>query len=244
MEAMRRKVAHGCRHGRSARGAALLLAVLVVPALAQAPAPLPDGDAARLVGAPWEFSNADRDRVCDVVFRSERAGPGFKVEFDSACGDLFPIVKDIAAWRFADNDLLRLIDRNGKTLIEFGEVETGVFEAPTPGVGLLFLQAPGADGPPPRTADDVAGDWVMMRGGQPVCTLTLDGNPAGERYPLRLRPGCDPAIAQQGFATWTLVQGELLLAPARGAPWRFEEVDAANFKRVPEGGDPIALQRP
>ena len=241
---MRRKGAHGCRHGRSVCGAALLVGALVAAASAQNPESLSGSDAARLVGAPWEFSNADRDRVCDVVFKSERAGPGFKVEFDSACGDLFPIVKDIAAWRFADNDLLRLIDRNGKTLIEFGEVETGVFEAPTPGVGLLFLQAPGTAGPPPRSADDMFGDWVVTRAGVPVCTLTLDSNAADGRYPVRLRPGCDPAIAQQGFTSWTMEQGELLLAPARGAPWRFEEVDAANFKRVPEGANPIALQRP
>jgi hypothetical protein len=38
-------------------------------------------------------------------------------------------------------------------------------------------------------------------------------------------------------------QGELLLTPSRGAPWRFEEVDAANFRRIPAGGE-IMLSRP
>jgi hypothetical protein len=220
-----------------------------VPAQAPTPAPAPgapassDVDAGRLVGAPWEFSNADRDKICEVNFKTDRAAQGFKLEFDANCGNLFPLVKDIVAWKFAENDLLRLLDRSGKTLIEFGEVETGVFEAPTPGVGLLFLQAPGSATPPPRPADDMFGEWTVTRAGKPVCAITLDSNGANGKYPVKLRPGCDPAIVQQNFSSWTMDQGELLMTPARGAPWRFEEVDAANFKRVPEGANPIAITR-
>lgn len=223
---------------------AALCVVLFVPSGHAQPAdPSSDSDAARLVGAPWEFTNADRQKVCEVNFKTDRVARGFKVEFDAACGELFPIVKDIAAWRFADNDLLRLVDRNGKTLIEFGEVETGVFEAPTPGVGLLFLQAPGSADPPVRPAEDMFGEWTMTRGDQPVCTLTLDSSGSGGKYPVRLRPNCDPEIVQQGFTAWTMEEGELLMMPSRGTAWRFEEVDAANFRRVPEGANPIALTR-
>jgi hypothetical protein len=224
--------------------AAVIFVLAFAPGTTFAQAPVGD-DAGRLVGAPWEFSNADRDKVCEVNFKTDRVAQGFKLEFDANCAVLFPLVKDIVAWKFAENDLLRLVDRSGKTLIEFGEVETGVFEAPTPGVGLLFLQAPGSSSPPPppRPADDMFGEWTMTRGGQNVCGLTLDSNGANGRYPVRLRPGCDPTIVQQGFTTWTMEQGELLITPARGAPWRFEEVDAANFKRVPEGANPIAITR-
>lgn len=228
--------------GRTIVFAAVLAACVSPAASAQNAPQVSDVDAARLVGAPWEFSNADRDKVCGVVFRTDRVPNGFKVDFEKACEDLFPIVRDIEAWRFAESDLLRLLDRNGKTLIEFGEVETGVFEAPTPGVGLLFLQAPGSDGPPLRSADDMFGDWVMTRAGKPVCSLTLSSSGAGDGYLVMLRPDCDDAIVRQGFASWKIDQGELLMSPARGAPWQFEEVDAANFRRVPDTTD-ITLTR-
>ncbi|HEY1153619.1 MAG TPA: AprI/Inh family metalloprotease inhibitor [Pseudolabrys sp.] len=224
-------------------GVSAAAAMLSLIAGASAQAAPPDSDAARLVGAPWEMANADRDKVCDVTFRTDRAAQGSKVEFDPKCGNLFPLVKDIVGWKFAENDLLRLVDGSGKTLIEFGEVETGVFEAPTPGVGLLFLQAPGGAVTASRPADDMFGEWVFTRAGNPVCNVTLDGNASNGQYPVKLRPNCDPAIAQQGFTTWTMDQGELLLTPSRGAPWRFEEVDAANFRRIPAGGE-IMLSRP
>jgi hypothetical protein len=232
--------------------ASLLAVVTLARAQTTAPAPSPDTppaaatgdvDSGRLIGAPWEFTNADRDKVCQLNFKSDKTAQGFKLEFDPNCAALFPIVKDIVAWKFAQNDLLRLVDRSGKTLIEFGEVESGIFEAPTPGVGLLFLQVPGSSAPPPRPADDMFGEWTMTRAGKTVCSLTLDSNGSNGRYPVRLRPGCDPTIVQQNFLWWMMEQGELLMTPSRGAPWRFEEVDAANFKRVPEGANPIALTR-
>ncbi|MGN6461432.1 MAG: AprI/Inh family metalloprotease inhibitor [Pseudolabrys sp.] len=224
-------------------GVSAVVAMLSLASDAFAQAAPPDSDAARLVGAPWEMANADRDKVCDVTFKTDRATQGSKVEFDPNCGNLFPLVKDIVGWKFADNDLLRLVDANGKTLIEFGEVETGVFEAPTPGVGLLFLQAPGGAVSASRPADDMFGEWVFTRAGKPICNVTLDSNGSGGQYPVKLRPNCDPAIVQQGFTTWAMDQGELLMTPSRGAPWRFEEVDAANFRRIPAGGE-IMLSRP
>lgn len=224
-------------------GVSAAVAMLSLASGAFAQAAPSDSDAARLVGAPWEMANADRDKVCDVTFKTDRAAQGSKVEFDPNCGNLFPLVKDIVGWKFAENDLLRLVDANGKTLIEFGEVETGVFEAPTPGVGLLFLQAPGGAVSASRPADDMFGEWVFTRAGKPICNVTLDSNGSGGQYPVKLRPNCDPAIAQQGFTTWTMDQGELLLTPSRGAPWRFEEMDAANFRRIPAGNE-IMLSRP
>jgi hypothetical protein len=209
---------------------------------AQTPEPAPGSDAVRLAATPWELSSADRERVCMVNFRTARLAHGFAVEFDAACAALFPVVKDVAAWLFADNDLLRLVDATGKTLIEFGEVETGVFEAPTPGVGLLFLQAPGSANQASRPADDMFGDWTMTRAGAPICRLTLDSNGADGKYPVLLRPNCDASIVRQRFTTWSMQEGELLLMPSGGSPWRFEEVDAATFRRVPATTD-ITLTR-
>ncbi len=79
-------------------------------------------------------------------------------------------MNDVVAWTFPENDLLRLLDAQGKALVEFSEVEDGIYEAPTPGVGVLFLQNPAAAGPPPKPPEQVAGDWAIMRGsGAPLC---------------------------------------------------------------------------
>jgi hypothetical protein len=84
-------------------------------ALAQAPAPLGDS-AQRMIGS-WEFSNADRDRTCTATFKGDRAPGGLKIEFDANCVNLFPLVRDIAAWKFPDNDLLYLLDAKGKSVV-------------------------------------------------------------------------------------------------------------------------------
>jgi len=105
---------------------------------AQAPSQLSES-AKRVVGS-WEFSNADRDRTCMATLKGEPGPAGLKIEFDANCANLFSIVKEIAGWRFPENDLLYFVDARGRSLVEFSEVEDGIFEAPTPGVGVLFLQ--------------------------------------------------------------------------------------------------------
>ena len=145
-----------------AAGAAFAQTPPPVQAKARAPA---IGESAKKVIGSWEFSNADRDKKCTAIFSSERAAVGFKVEFDKNCVTLFPLVADIAGWNFPDNDLLRLLDAQGKPLAEFSEVEDGIYEAPTPGVGVLFLQnAAAAAGPAQKTPDEMAGNWMLMRG--------------------------------------------------------------------------------
>ena len=217
---------------------------LAAAALAQG-APPPLGDSARgLIGPSWEFSNADRDRICTATFAADRAGPGYKVEFDAKCAELFPLVRDIAAWTYADNDLLNLIDSKGKALIQFSEVETGIFEAPTPGLGVLFLQNAADAGPAPRTPEEIAGDWALLRGsGKPLCVLTLTTTPATEGFALAVKPGCDAAVGRLGFNRWEMDRSELLLGQARGNTWRFESVDANSWQRVPATNNPYTLVR-
>ena len=120
--------------------ATLLAAILVAaPALAQAPQPALGDSAKGLIGS-WEFSNADRDKICTATFADKKTPAGLAVTFSKDCDKLFPVVANVAGWVFPDNDLLRLVDTDGRTLIEFSEVEDGVYEAPTPGLGVLFLQ--------------------------------------------------------------------------------------------------------
>jgi hypothetical protein len=200
--------------------------------LAQTPATL--GDSAKAMVGAWEFSNADRDKVCTVTFKSDRTTVGFTVEFDKNCTNLFPLVADIAGWNFPENDLLRLLDAQGKSLLEFSEVEDGIYEAPTPGVGVLFLQNAATAAPPPKPPEQVAGDWAIVRGGKPLCQLILA---------MKIKPGCDPAIARLNFTQWKIDRDELMLAPARGNAWRFEEADANSWRRVPEAANPYSLVR-
>jgi hypothetical protein len=210
--------------------------------VAHAQAPALGESAQRMVGN-WEFSNADHDRICTATFKNEGSRIGFKVEFDANCVNLFPIVREIAAWKFPDNDLLYLLDAQGKSVAEFSEVEDGIFEAPTPGVGVLFPQNAATAVPPPKPPDQVAGNWAIVRRGAPACQLTLALTAAGDAFAVTVKPGCDPALARLNFAQWRIDRDELMLVPARANPWRFEEVDNTTWRRVPESADQITLVR-
>ncbi len=200
-------------------------------------------DAEKGMAGSWDLSNAERDKVCGAEFSTDRASGGFKVQFETKCADLFPPLKDVTAWKHPDNDLLRLVDGKGKSLVEFSEVESGIFEAPTPGIGVLFLQHPGDAGPPPRPPEEVAGDWAIMRGGKVLCTLTLTTTAAPDGMTLSAKPSCDAAIVRLGFSQWRIDRDELMLTPARGNPWRFESVDEKTWQRVPEVPNPYTLVR-
>jgi hypothetical protein len=213
-------------------------------AFAQVASPAPPiGESAKKVIGTWEFSNVDRDKICTAKFSGDRSAVGLKVEFDKNCGSLFPLVNDIAGWKFPDNGLLGLLDAQGKALVEFSEVEDGIYEAPTPGVGVLFLQNPAAAaGPPPKTPDELAGDWVLMRGSStPLCALTLAATPLHDGLTLMVKPGCAASIAQLGFTQWKLENGEMVLVAAHGSAWRFEEIDNVSWRRIPESANQITL---
>jgi hypothetical protein len=204
------------------------------------------GETAKGMLGVWEFSNADRDRKCTATFKPDRAGRGgYKVEFEADCVRLFPIVADIAGWTFLDNDLLKLLDGQGKTLAEFSEVESGLYEAPTPGVGVLFLQNPAVAAiVPVRAPEQVAGDWTLMRGADKVlCTFTLLTAPVRDGFALAVQPNCDPAIERLVLTLWKMDGDELVLAPARGNVWRFEETDTNTWRRLPAAAEPVTLVR-
>ena len=223
---------------------AIGLAAICLAGAAQAQTPTTLGDSAKAVIGAWEFSNADRDKICTATFKSDPTRVGYKVEFDANCGNLFALVGDVAGWNFPENDLLRLLDAQGKALVEFSEVEDGIYEAPTPGVGVLFLQKAGAAGPPPKLPEEVAGNWAIKRGpDRLLCGLTLATTPLRDDLALTVKPGCDAAIVRVGFTQWRMDRGELVLVSPRGISWRFEEVDATSWRRLPESADPITLVR-
>jgi hypothetical protein len=241
---------------------ALVLSIaLAVPAGAQEPGPpapaqpAPAPDAAETVTEPappsaprtmvgsWEFSNADREKTCTITFRE--SGTNRWVEFDPACAGHFAFVKEITAWSHADNDFLRLLDSRGEAVLEFSELESGLFEAPRPGEGILFIQNPSVLGPAPRTAEQTTGDWmVVRRAGRPICGLTLSNTAAtGEEFVVRVQPPCDRFVASFGPATWSMDRGELVLRSARGQSWRFEPAEDWKWRRVPQTADPVLMVR-
>ena len=226
------------------RGAILsfiLVAACCGTTAAQAPA---SSDAAKALAGAWEFTNADRDKVCTINLRTDPIAKSMRAEFDRDCAGKFPFVGEIVGWTLAENDFLRLVDRTGTSVLEFSEVESGVYEAPRPGEGILFIQKAAAAGPQPRSAEEISGDWTIVRGaGKPLCTLTLSNTVAGDDLAVLVKPPCDAFVTRFGPATWQMERGELLLKPAKGQPWRFEENDATTWQRVPATADPVLLVR-
>jgi hypothetical protein len=233
----------------------LFLAGAVSGALAQTPnPPVPqpepaapqDGDPSKGVAGVWELSNSDRDRVCNLTFKSEPAKSGSKVEFDAACRESIPPLKDVEGWSLA-NQLLKLIDARGRAVFEFTEVEVGMFEGERKDEGLYFLQtaASAAVFTPKRSVDEIAGEWSMMKADKPVCALnfTRTATKSFDEYRLQLRQPCDPAMTRLNPNVWRLDKGELVLAAPTGQVWRFEEREPQKWWRVPEGGDQIVLQK-
>jgi hypothetical protein len=201
-------------------------------------------DAAKAVVGAWEFSNADRDRRCAITLKSEAAAGSLKLELDRGCAGVFPFMKDVAGWTLAENDFLRLVDAKGKAILEFSQVEDGMYEAPRPGEGILFLQTAASVNAPKATADQMVGDWKIVRGSQQLCVLTLSNTPAREdSFALRLKPNCDFLVTRFGPSTWEMDRGELVLKNTRDQTWRFETSDAKTWQRVPESANPIQMVR-
>src|SRR6516165_6010237 len=191
----------------------------------------------------WEFSNADRDKVCRFAFRSDAAAGGYKVDIEKNCATLFPSTKDVVGWTLDSFGTLRLLDKASNAVIELTEAENGIFDGFQLGEGRYVLQS--ATAAPVRTAEELVGDWGIARGtGKPICLLTLASTPAGpDNLPLKVKPGCDAFVARFGPVSWRIDRGELVLVAARGQTWRFAEDDANTWTRVPESTDPVILVR-
>jgi len=216
------------------------------PPAAEAPSTSAPGDGAQALVGSWEFSNADRDKRCTITFSAEAARRGMKVDFDKGCAGLFPFITEIAGWSIAANDFLRLLDAKGEPVLEFSEVETGIYEAPRPGEGILFIQNAAAAGPAPRPPEQMAGVWDVVRGAAspPICTLTLTLTPADQDLTLSVNTGCNAFVTRFAPTTWQMDRAELVINGARGATWRFAEGDApTTWQRVPERAEPIWLVR-
>ncbi len=232
------------KHVGAGWGAVLCLLSLMtsVPSAATAQA----GDAGTPMVGSWELSNAERDKTCTLNFKLDNAGSGHALEVDKACTEVFPETRDINAWVIGKDEALRLVDAKGRPLLEFMEVENGLFEPLHPGAKLYFLQTMAAAQGREHTADQMFGDWAFARGsGKPICQLSLlDAAADTQSFALAVKPGCDSLITGYAPKGWRMDRGLLLLLSDRRDPWRFEEEDPGVWHRIPEGRQPLLLVRP
>jgi hypothetical protein len=130
-------------------------------------------------------------------------------------------------------------------VIDFTEVESGIFEGLRTGEGVYILQNLAAARSLAKSMDQMIGDWSMVRGnGQAVCGLTLTNTEAtGDNFQVFLKPKCDPAVAAFAPTQWRLDHGRMLLLSANGQAWQFEADDNAQWRRVPDSADPLIMVR-
>src|SRR6266568_2562636 len=145
----------------------------------------------------WELSTTERSKTCVVTLKSDTSPQGMKLELEPGCAAALPFTRDITAWNIAGLDIVRLQDAAGQPVIDFTEVESGIFEGLRTGEGVYILQNLAAARSLAKSMDQMIGDWAMVRrNGQSICGLTLTNTEAtADNFQVFLKPRCDPAVA-------------------------------------------------
>jgi hypothetical protein len=194
----------------------------------------------------WELATTERSKTCVVTLKPDTTPQGMKLDLEPNCAAALPFTKDITAWNIKGlGDIVRLQDAAGQPVIDFTEVESGIFEGLRTGEGVYILQNLAAARSLAKSMDQMIGDWSMVRGnGQAVCGLTLTNTEAaGDNFQVFLKPKCDPAVAAFAPTQWRLDHGRMLLMSANGQTWQFEADDNAQWRRVPDSADPLIMIR-
>jgi hypothetical protein len=194
----------------------------------------------------WELSTTERSKTCVVTLKNDATAQGLKLELEPGCAAALPFTKEITAWNVRGLDIVRLQDAAGQPVIDFTEVESGIFEGLRQGEGIYILQNLAAARSLAKSMDQMIGDWSMVRGssGQTVCGLTLTNNESSpDNFQVFLKPKCDPAIAAFAPTQWRLDHGQMVLMSAKGETWQFEADDNAQWRRVPDSADPLIMLR-
>src|ERR1700719_62403 len=193
----------------------------------------------------WELSTTERSKTCVVTLKSDSTPQGLKLELEPGCPAALPFTKDITAWSIKGLDIVRLQDAAGESVIDFTEVESGIFEGLRQNEGIYILQNLAAARSLAKSMDQMIGDWAMVRSnGESICGLTLTNTEAtADNFQVFLKPRCDPAVAAFAPTMWRLEHGGLLLLSAGGESWRFGADDNAQWRRVPDSADPLIMVR-
>ena len=144
----------------------------------------------------WELSTTERSKTCVVTLKGDSTPQGLKLELEPGCAKALPFTKEITAWNVKGLDIVRLQDATGQPVIDFTEVESGIFEGLRQNEGIYILQNLAAARSLAKSMDQMIGDWAMVRGnGQTVCGLTLTNTEAApDNFQVYLKPRCDPAV--------------------------------------------------
>jgi len=220
--------------------ALVAMLVLALPAQAQQQETLKQ----EMIGQ-WELSTTERSKTCVVTMKNEGAAHALKLELEPGCAAALPFTKDITAWSVKGLDIVRLQDAAGTPVIDFTEVESGIFEGLRQGEGVYILQNLAAARSLAKSMDQMIGDWQMVRGnGRPICGLTLTNTEAtSDNFQVFLKPKCDPAVAAFGPVQWRLDRGQIILMSKSGETWQFEADDNAQWRRVPDTADGLIMLR-
>jgi hypothetical protein len=229
---------------------AFALVALLAAALAGSPARAQDAANLKkdMIGQ-WELATTERSKTCVLTLKGDASArgtaPGMKLELEPACAAALPFTKDITAWNVRGLDIVRLQDAAGESVIDFTEVETGIFEGLKSGEGVYILQNLAAARSLAKSMDQMIGDWAMVRGnGATICGLTLTNNDAGhDNFQVFLKPKCDPTVAAFAPTQWRLEHGQMLLTSDNGETWRFEADDNAQWRLVPDSANPLIMLR-
>jgi hypothetical protein len=226
------------------RGVAL--AALAVLAAYASPARAQDATTLKkdMVGQ-WELSTTERSKTCVLTLKSDATPQGLRLELEPGCAAALPFTRAVTAWNVKGLDIVRLQDAAGQPVIDFTEVESGIFEGLRQGEGIYILQNLAAARSLAKSMDQMIGDWAMVRGnGQSICGLTLTNNEAGkDNFEVFLKPKCDPAISAFAPTQWRLDHGQMVLTSQSGETWQFEADDNAQWRRVPDRADPLIMLR-
>ncbi|RJF75882.1 AprI/Inh family metalloprotease inhibitor [Rhodopseudomonas palustris] len=196
----------------------------------------------------WELSTTERSKTCVVTLKPDPAPTpqGMKLELEAGCAAALPFTKDIVAWTVKGLDIVRLETAAGDPVIDFTEVESGIFEGLRANEGVYILQNLVAARSLAKSMDQMIGDWSMVRGnGRPICGLTLTNNEASmaDNFEAYLKPRCEQPVAAFAPTMWRLERGALLLMAPSGETWRFEADDNAQWRRSPDSADPLIMLR-
>jgi hypothetical protein len=193
----------------------------------------------------WELSTTERSKTCVVTLKPDSTPQGLKLELEPGCAAALPFTKDIRAWSVKGLDIVRLQDGTGESVIDFTEVETGIFEGLRTNEGVYILQNLAAARSLAKSMDQMIGDWAMVRGnGNTICGLTLTNNDAGnDNFQVFLKPKCDAAVSSFAPTQWRLERGQIMLMSDKGETWRFEADDNAQWRLVPDSADPLIMLR-
>jgi hypothetical protein len=233
--------------GRSGIAVAALLALIAVLGFLASPVRSQGASTLKtdMIGQ-WELATTDRSKTCVVTLKSDATPQGLKLELEPGCAAALPFTKDIVAWNIKGlGDIVRLQNATGEAVVDFTEVESGIFEGLRTGEGVYILQNLAAARSLAKSMDQMIGDWSMVRGnGQAICGLTLTNTEADQdNFQVFLKPKCDSAIAAFAPTQWRLEHGQMLLMSAKGETWQFEADDNAQWRRVPDSADPLIMIR-